>query len=444
MAIEAQVEAFESYEEIGPQSGLVFSPAWKPLGNIPAGQTAKTFNLIKGTDTDMVTIGNTVNPDSTVGTEPPQEWLDVTPKSMTVPINTWLKVYFSASPPLEAAKGHYGMNVLHCIEGGIRVCAKSITNFDVVDPTPIPPVRIVKGCYTPASGEPKCFPIFTSSFKEGVSSTLGIANIHNNSDIDRIHNQDFALKFLDKDTNETYNVSLSYTWQAWQIVQLSFGPVKFYKPGTHHWQFQIFIGSQLVDAFDFDFEVTDPIFGYLQVKAYENEKELQIPIAITPGDLLNYTPFWIPLPPGNYHLVANYNNKIQEEDVAIELGKQADVNFQFGVPPTKGTLDVKAFEDSTELQIPVTITPGDQTLNTPFMVDLDVGSYHLRADNLGKIQEKDAIITSQKTTSVTFQWGLPPPPQKLLNVAFPMITGITLMTVGEKAFKEGTLKLFKK
>jgi len=444
--IETQIENFES-EDVGPLMGMAVPP--RPVGAVPKGKMLKTIHVVFASSSGETDIYSKIDaPTSTLyGGLPPFE-LGVSPLHIgnPQPYPTMYPIYVTIAPPADTVEGHYNYSCQSCTgAGGFGLCVKSNQSFDVVPTRDISLFRIVQGQYD-AAGTPKTTPKFPEKVDEGIRSPFGECIIHNATDSD---GEIIQLSFQDLDTGEIIPVTPTFTTNAWQSLSLSFAGT-FYGTGIKHWQLQTRSGNinnPVLDTYNFTFELTNPQFGYLECHAYVNEKEMIVPVTITPGDQLINTPFWTPMTPGDYHLKATMGTTKLEKDITIELSKQVNVNFQFGTtPPPKGSLQVKAFEDSTELQIPVTITPSDQTFTTPFKTDLDPGAYHLKADYNGNIKEQDATVESGKQTDVVFNYGVvpPPPPTKLLNVALPMITGISLMTIGEKAFKDRSLKLFKK
>jgi len=103
-------------------------------------------------------------------------------------------------------------------------------------------------------------------------------------------------------------------------------------------------------------------------------------------------------------------------------------------PPGKGVLSVSATKDTTEATASVEVV-GVTTKTTPFTLDLDPGTYTLNATYDTEKQSKTATITEGKTTTVQFQFGVPPVPKPipwLWIIAGAVVVGLILAVVTRK------------
>jgi len=103
-------------------------------------------------------------------------------------------------------------------------------------------------------------------------------------------------------------------------------------------------------------------------------------------------------------------------------------------PPTKGTLKVDAYADG-EVAASV-LVGGVGTYETPFSLDLDPGTYTLKATYDTQTDTKTATVKEGETTSIVFHFSLPPvwPGWWPLAAA---VGGVALITVvGVVAYQE--------
>jgi len=98
----------------------------------------------------------------------------------------------------------------------------------------------------------------------------------------------------------------------------------------------------------------------------------------------------------------------KDNPINILMDKDHALQAAFAeIPPAKGTLDCHAYADTKEVAASVEIVDVG-TYTTPFTVDLDPGTYTLKAIYAGQTQERTTTIVEGQTTREDFAFAAPP------------------------------------
>ena len=144
------------------------------------------------------------------------------------------------------------------------------------------------------------------------------------------------------------------------------------------------------------------------------------PVSFTIDGQLVQTPFGQILAEGTYVVVMPLtagNYQFQQwsdgdtnptKNITLTVDTSLTAIYQYVPPPPgKGTVDIHAFLDSGEVIASVEIV-GVGTYTTPFTLELDAGTYTVNATFQGTLQTKTVTVIEAQTTTVNFQFGVPP------------------------------------
>ena len=94
-------------------------------------------------------------------------------------------------------------------------------------------------------------------------------------------------------------------------------------------------------------------------------------------------------------------------------------------PPAKGSIEVHAFLESTEIVVSGVVVETGQTFQTPTTIIVDPGTYVVRVTKDTQVKEQWAVVTQDQTIRLDFQFQ-PPAPISPLSKVLPVLAPILI------------------
>jgi len=167
--------------------------------------------------------------------------------------------------------------------------------------------------------------------------------------------------------------------------------------------------------------------GLLQVRAYTDETEINIPVEVIEVGI-KVTPFNVSLEFGTYTIVAPSSTIVGDEihtfsswedgstnpertlDFTSDLTVEARYIPPTPIPPeepTKGFLEIHGFYGETEIEAKGRVLEGNIKFTTPVRIELEAGTYTITCRYRARLKRWTVKVVAGQTVRVDFQFRLP-------------------------------------